>query len=81
MTTNDQRNYGFKLGAVTLADGKEAEYPYLEGAEDEVNDHLDNLDWDGLVGEDKGGYATVAITDERIAELAAQIQKDRETRS
>lgn len=74
LMASDQNTYGFKVHNVTFADGTEADFPYLDGFEDDVNEHVNDLDWNGVVGEDQSGYATVEITDERIAALAAEIQ-------
>lgn len=60
LQTSDQSRYGFTV--VQVKDGDN--YEIDESREDwgEVQEHLMNLDWDGVVGEDKHGYAAVDLT-------------------
>ena len=64
LTTSDQNTYGFVLTGVTLHDGSVA-----SNADDDMYKldealfpHLGDLDWDGVVGEDRGGHATISLT-------------------
>ncbi len=76
VSTSDQGHYGFVLTEVTLVDGATADYPYPNGFEDEMCQHLQDIDWDGVIGEDRGGYATVDATDPRVAELVDRIEQE-----
>jgi hypothetical protein len=61
LAASDQNLYGFVLTGVTLADGTEADLP--DELCNDIVDHLSDLDWNGVVGEDDHGYATVDLTD------------------
>lgn len=73
LETSDQDAYGFVLKAVTDAHGTNLlPEGYLDSShplwtlDDAVADELGDLEWDGVVGEDEGGYATISL-------LAAQL--------
>jgi hypothetical protein len=53
-TEND--GYGFSLARVTDVAGHDLQLP--SAVDDEVADHLCDLDWDGLVGESPRGDAS-----------------------
>jgi hypothetical protein len=67
LTTSDQDSYGFVLGGVQDADETDLlpawddfTHP-LAGLGDEVENEINDLSWDGVVGEDRGGYATIDL--------------------
>lgn len=63
LQTSDQSTYGFVLHDVILKSGSHLSDVDLglltKLADDEVWMFLCNLDWDGVVGEDAGGYASL----------------------
>lgn len=74
LTTSDQNTYGFWLTDVTLPGGslRETDPEALDVLSDTVWDMLCDLDWNGVVGEDRHGNATVScvdVTDERPARV------------
>lgn len=75
LSTSDQGRYGFVLSGVKLSDGTEVEYPYAAGFEDEMCEHLQDIDWDGVVGECSAGYATVEVSKAKLAELVERIDQ------
>lgn len=59
LETSDQNYYGFVLQTIELNDGT-----HLEPEDDHkenIEAHLADLDWDSEVGENKQGYARVAL--------------------
>lgn len=67
-TTDQSSGYGFVLGEVTAEDGtnlrpdsRDFEHPLGYKLDDEVTDWLADLDWNGVVGEGYGGYATIDL--------------------
>lgn len=64
LETTDQDYVGFKLTDVVLADGSllaDVDEAKLDAVADAVWDHVTQLGWDGLVGEDNGGYGRVTL--------------------
>jgi hypothetical protein len=60
--TSDQDTYGFNLAGVTLPEGAESPSVRALGLlGDEVWPFVCDLRWNGVVGEDKHGDATVAL--------------------
>jgi|SRR3954467_817760 len=70
LSTSDQGNYGFALTDVLDAQGE----PLIVADQlwtdltDALWPYLANLDWDGVVGEDKHGYATLQIPTDATAQ-------------
>lgn len=69
LVTSDQDSYGFNLTGVRNADGVEllpdwqdTEHP-LASLADDVWDMLADLNWCGVVGENRGGYGTIVLAD------------------
>lgn len=67
LETSDQDSYGFVLMSVTDADGVEllpdwsnSTHP-LTSLSDDVTDEIGDLEWNGVVGEDRSGYATIDV--------------------
>jgi hypothetical protein len=67
LETSDQDTYGFVLTGVQDAEGNDLlpdwgdfKHP-LAGLSDEVHDEISDLNWDGVVGEDRGGYVTIDL--------------------
>jgi hypothetical protein len=64
---SDQGSYGFELWAVCATDGKDllpkrSDYRHpLAGLADDLVDELGDLEWDGVVGENEWGYATIDL--------------------
>lgn len=58
--TSDQNYYGFLLDTVTDADGTEIEL--TDGLYGEVAEYVEDLEWNGVMGEDRHGYATLKLT-------------------
>jgi hypothetical protein len=60
---SDQGSYGFVLNDVILADGTRASD--VEGAidtlMDAVDEHINDISWNGVMNDDRGGAATVKI--------------------
>lgn len=65
LTTSDQNRYGFVLCSVRDAQGSELYMSLSDSGqyavEDQVDPYLGDLDWDGVVGEDKYGNVTLNI--------------------
>jgi hypothetical protein len=67
LETSDQGRYGFVLRGIQDADGNELmPTEWVKGhpmnqLEDDVSGEIGDLDWDGVVGEDDGGYATIDL--------------------
>jgi hypothetical protein len=67
LETSDQDSYGFVLRGLVDAAGNDLLPDWagpghpLAGLDDDVTDELSDLDWDGVVGEDDGGYATIDL--------------------
>lgn len=59
--SSDQNYYGFWFLSATGADGAEVELTDTEI--DEINDHVHDVAWDGVMGEDRHGYATIKLED------------------
>ena len=59
LESSDQDRYGFVLTGVTLED--DTKLADLDMFEDVAWDYLCNLSWNGVVGENKGGYATLDV--------------------
>jgi hypothetical protein len=64
---SDQDLYGFVLQGLVDAAGNQllpgwsdTQHP-LAGLEDEVADLINDLEWDGVVGEDECGYASIRL--------------------
>ncbi len=70
LSTSDQGNYGFVLGAVTLADGTEADY--TDALDEDIYEHLCDADWNGIFGEDKAGYVTIPVPDDFPTEITPE---------
>jgi hypothetical protein len=67
LATSDQGYNGFTLRDVTLIGGVSLEATdqnRFDALSDELSDQLSSLGWDGVVGEDSHGYATVALTED-----------------
>jgi hypothetical protein len=70
LETSDQDRYGFILRGIRDADGGDLlpawwddfSHPLSELG-DQVCDEISDLDWDGVVGENSGGYATINLRD------------------
>jgi hypothetical protein len=67
LSTSDQGRYGFVLGGVTDADGNDllpawddVKHPLADLA-DEIQGEISDLNWNGVVGEGYGGYATLDV--------------------
>jgi hypothetical protein len=63
-TSDQQPRYGFVLIDVVMADGvalSAVDADLLDDVWDTISPALHELSWDGAVGEDAHGYATVAI--------------------
>lgn len=83
LQTSDQDTYGFILTDVAILGGDDTladvEPERLYKLRDDVFDHLCNLEWDGVVGENGFGTATVAIMspkEQRIREAEAEYLPD-----
>jgi hypothetical protein len=62
LETSDQDTYGFVLRGLRLAGGTDAGVtPEDLDGDGEVSDFIGDLDWDGVVGEDSRGYATIDL--------------------
>lgn len=70
LATSDQDRYGFILTGVEYADGTRADQDWSDDGPlnplpgdvaDQVNDLLSDIDWNGVVGEDKHGYVEIEI--------------------
>jgi hypothetical protein len=64
LETTDQDTIGFVLRDVILPEGKRLEttdVKALDSLADKVWPLLSSLGWDGVVGEDRHGYATVPM--------------------
>lgn len=63
LETSDQSHYGFVL--VAIAYDNDVAIPLdialPDHVVDQINDMLSDIDWDGVVGEDKHGYARVLL--------------------
>ncbi len=68
LETSDQDSYGFVLTALRstpagpdlLPSWDDSTHP-LAGFRDDIGDQISDLDWDGVVGEDDGGYVTINV--------------------
>jgi hypothetical protein len=69
LQTSDQDTYGFILTGVQDIDGNELLPAWddftapLAGLPDAVWDQVCDLEWDGVVGENRGGYALIDVRD------------------
>lgn len=69
LQTSDQDPYGFVLVGVADGAGNEllphwSNYAHpLADLADEVADEINDLDWDGVVGESEGGFVTLRLSD------------------
>jgi hypothetical protein len=73
--TSDQGSYGFVLLEVKLADGTFLSDVNLDAyltLKDDIQDHINNLSWDGVVGESHGGMATLVVPDDFDEEEATE---------
>lgn len=64
VATSDKNRYGFIVNDVTLHDGQRlsvADPATLHRLADALYEHLCDLDWRGVVGEDKFGYADIPL--------------------
>ncbi len=76
METTDQDDYGFVLtglrstlgGPDLLPSWGDTDHP-LQGVADEIGDQISDLDWDGVVGENEGGYVTIDITTSKVVHV------------
>ncbi len=57
--TSDQNYYGFFLTGLIDSEGEEIEP--TDAVQGEVNEYVEGLDWDGVMGEDVHGYASVEL--------------------
>jgi len=60
-TSDQQVGYGFILSDVRDIEDESLPHEAFARLEDEVNEYLSDLDWDGVVGEDHHGYATLRV--------------------
>lgn len=58
-TSDQQAGYGFVLLSVRDAEGREVDLP--DAIDDRVSDLICDLNWDGVVGENRQGYATLDL--------------------
>ncbi len=73
LETSDQDTYGFVVTALRSApDGPnllpswdDTQHPLLSFVDD-INDQVSDLEWDGVVGEDQGGYVTVDMETNKV---------------
>jgi hypothetical protein len=67
LSTSDQSRYGFVLSGVQDADGKDllpsgwVENHPLNQVMEDVSTEINDLDWNGVVGEDYHGYARIEL--------------------
>jgi hypothetical protein len=75
--TSDQDTYGFVLVDVNLADGtflNDVDEDRLGRLSDDVEQYINDISWNGVMGEDRGGSVTIDLppasefTDEELAE-------------
>lgn len=63
--TSDQNTYGFVLMEINMNDGSVlSEFGaglQFDTIDDSVSDLLSDIDWNGVVAEDKYGFATVTL--------------------
>lgn len=81
LETSDQGRYGFVLRSIQDADGNElmpttwtSGHP-MNQVEDEVFGEICDLNWDGVVGEDYHGYATIDLREffAKLSDPAAKV--------
>lgn len=64
LQTSDQNRYGFTLRNVIVRGGgslEDADPKLLEQLADQVWQYVCGLDWNGVVGEDEGGFASLPV--------------------
>ena len=79
LTTTDQSPYGFRLDRVVLPDGRrldEVDPARQELFEDEVNGRLIDIDWNGVVGEDRTGRARISLGTTTVHAVYADTRPD-----